>query len=92
MSFKARLWPPDPFSREEGQRLVKTKRVPISKLPVYPDPGMAMLDPVYRTCGWLMLVDICLKVRCKAVLCMGRLGELSLHINANLYLHFGSRS
>ena len=29
---------------------------------------------------------------CKAVLCMGRLGELSLHINANLYLHFGSRS
>ena len=29
---------------------------------------------------------------CKAVLCVGRFGELSLHINANLYLHFGSRS
>ena len=28
----------------------------------------------------------------KAVLCMGRFGELSLHINANLYVHFGSRS
>ena len=27
----------------------------------------------------------------KAVLCMGRIGELSLHINANLYFHFGSR-
>ena len=32
-----------------------------------------------------------LRLICKAVLCMGRIGELSLHINANLYFHFGSR-